>query len=113
MRAVLFNEAWANEASAHFGSWAAAFPASAAAAGRVFAPVAVSVAGDVALAAVFSLHRRSVAPSPGDPAPASAGVFGDPAPAWQLASPVVAGISDPASGCQCLEQQGVRGLEVR
>jgi hypothetical protein len=99
------------------GAWAhsavrdAPFPASAAAAGRVVAPVAVSVAGDVARPAAFSHHLHSAAIFSDDPVPSSAGVFGDPDPVFRITTLPRAGISGAASCRQCSDRPAVHGLE--
>src|SRR5882762_5244263 len=91
------SEAWAD-----FGSPVAVFPASAAAGGHVFAPIAGSVVGAFAPSADFSLHSPAVAPSAGDPAPASA---------LRTAFPAVVGISGRVLRSPCSEEQGVDGVQ--
>jgi len=100
------SEAWAD-----FDSPAAAFPASAAAAGRVFAPTAGSVVGAFAPSADFSLHWSAVEPSADDPAPDSAGVSGAPVAASRTAFPAVVGISGRVSRFPCLEEQVGDGVQ--
>jgi len=73
----------------------AAFAADAAAAGRVSAPFAGSVAGVFVRPAAASLDQRSFALSVGGPVPASVVVSGDPVPASGIACSAVAGISGP------------------
>src|SRR5712692_5353141 len=80
-----FEDVPSSEAWTGFGSVAAVSPASAAAAVRVFAAIAVFVAGGAALPAAFSLHRLSVAPDAGVPAPAFAGASVVPVPALRIA----------------------------
>ena len=87
---------------------AAAF---AVAAGRVFALIVVSVAGGVALPAVFLPHWTFVVPAAGGPGPAFAGASGVPGLALLGAFAAVAGISGLVSRCQCLERQGARQAE--
>src|SRR5580704_3424344 len=84
---------------------AAAF---AVAAGRVFALIVASVAGGVALPAVFLPHWTFVVPAAGGPGPAFAGASGVPGLALLGA---FAGISGLVSRCQCLERQGARQAE--
>ena len=91
---------------------AAAFVASVAAAVRVVAPFVESAAGAFVLSAAASLDRRSFALAVDVPVPASAGAFGDPVPASDIACSVAAGISGPVSRSLCLEAQGVRAAEV-
>src|SRR5271166_3692985 len=96
--------------AADSGSRAGFFPATSAAAGRVFAPISASVAGASARSADFSLRWRFVGPAAGGPGPAAAGVSGGPVPASRKACPAVAGISGPVSGFPCLEELGVDGV---
>src|SRR5216684_2847268 len=79
---------------------AAVSPASAAAAVRVFAAIAVFVAGGAALPAAFSLHRLSVAPDAA-------------VPALRIAFLAAADTSGLASGCPCLEHWVVQQVEDR
>ena len=106
MAAGSTSEAWAD-----FGSPVAVFPASAAAGGHVFAPIAGSVVGAFAPSADFSLHSPAVAPSAGDPAPASAGVSGAAVAALRTAFPAVVGISGRVLRFPCSEEQGVDGVQ--
>src|SRR6266849_4600959 len=92
---------------------AAVSPASAAAAVRVFAAIAEFVAGGAALPAAFSLHRLSVAPDAGVPAPAFAGASVVPVPALRIAFLAAADTSGLASGCPCLEHWVVQQVEDR
>jgi len=91
-----------SEASSDSGSPVAVFPASAAAAGRVFVLIAGFVVGAFAPSADFSLHWPAVVPSAGGPAPVSVGVSGAPVAASRTAFPAVVGISGPVSGFPCL-----------
>ena len=93
------------------GSVAAVCSVTSLAAVRAFAPVAASVAGGAALAAAFSLHRRSVTPAASGPDPAAVGVSGSPAPASRVVFPAVAGISGPVVGFPCLEERGTEPAE--
>src|SRR6266849_968306 len=95
------------------GSAVAVSPASAAAAVRVFAAIAEFVAGGAALPAAFSLHRLSVAPDAGVPAPAFAGASVVPVPALRIAFLAAADTSGLASGCPCLEHWVVQQVEDR
>jgi len=99
------SEAWADS-----GSPVAVFAACAAAAERVFAPIAGSVVGASAPSAAFSLHWLAVVPSAGGPAPVSAGVSGGPVAASHTAFPAVVGTSGRVSRFPCSEQQGVDGV---
>jgi hypothetical protein len=83
------------------GSVAAVCSATSAAAVRVFAPFAASVAGASVPAAAFSLHLLSVVLAADGPAPAFAGVSGVPDPASRRAFPAVAGISGPVWAFPC------------
>jgi len=81
------------------------------AAEHVFAPIAASAAGAVALAAVFLRRWLFVVPAAGGPGPASAGASGVPGLALLGAFAAVAGISGLVSRCQCLERQAARQAE--
>ena len=92
---------------------AAAYSAVFVAAGCVFAPIAVSVAGASVRLAAFALHWHSVSPASGVPGPASAGVCLVPVAASRFVDPAAAGISCPASGCPYLERWAVPRAEGR
>jgi hypothetical protein len=90
---------------------AAAVAASAAAAGRVFAPSVGSVAGAFVLPAVSAVQARSFGSDVGVPVPASAPDSGVADFASGLTCPAVAGISGRVWDSPCWEEQGVRALE--
>src|ERR1700692_2098376 len=81
----------------------AVFVASAAAAGSVCPPVAVSVAGDAVRLAASGLHLRFVLRVADGPVPAAAEAFVVLYLAACIAFPAVFGTSGPASDCPCLE----------
>lgn len=105
---AFLSEAWTDS-----GAVAAGGPATSAAAGCVFAPIAASVARGAVLVAVFSRHQPSVVPAAGGPGLASVGVSVGPGPALPIAYPVVAGTSGLPSYSLCFEQRGVRWADGR
>jgi hypothetical protein len=99
---VFTSEAWTHSGAVAVAvAVAAASPATSAAAGRVFAPIAASVACAAVRSAGASRHQPSVASAVDGPAPVSAGVSVVPDPASRLDFPAVAHISCLALGSRC------------
>src|SRR5258708_19504790 len=81
---AFLSEAWTDS-----GAVAAGGPATSAAAGCVFAPIAAAVARGAVLVAVFSRHHPSVVPGPGGPRLASLSVSVAPAPPFPPPFPLL------------------------